>query len=318
MNINYRIATENDVEFLTRLRESTMREHVENSGLVYDEERQRERVLYGFDYARIIVFNGEDIGLLKLDRSSSEWRLMQIQLLPEYQGKGIGNTVLDEVTGGADRIGVDLTLSVYKTNRARELYRRKGFIVTGEDEHSLYLRRFSKSRGDRTEIVDYSEENDEPPERKKFLIGFIIALSIIFIASFIPWGSFRAYIASLDEVVKITMSGWNGYVKYYFIKVANWMAVLAALFNGLLILLRYFDLWKAKLLFYIPAPLVVAFHLFTTLYLRVAADRENEYRLGPGYFIFILAVIALHVIAYKYYRLEDVDSTPLYYRDDRG
>ena len=77
-----RPAREADLPFLRALRAQSMREHLENSGLAYDEAAQEARILDRFDCARIVVCDGADVGLFKVCREGSPWELIQIQLLP--------------------------------------------------------------------------------------------------------------------------------------------------------------------------------------------------------------------------------------------
>jgi GNAT superfamily N-acetyltransferase len=60
-------------------------------------ERTEARVRSNFDCAEIVEVNGRPIGLLKVVRSPTEWRVSQSQLLPEHQGKGIGTQLLQHV-----------------------------------------------------------------------------------------------------------------------------------------------------------------------------------------------------------------------------
>ncbi len=59
---------------------------------------------------------------------------MQFQILPDYQRGGIGKKVLDylkEVTLSKKKM---LVLKVLKNNPARNLYKRNGFEIIGEDD----------------------------------------------------------------------------------------------------------------------------------------------------------------------------------------
>jgi GNAT superfamily N-acetyltransferase len=77
-----------------------------------------------------VVRHGETpIGRLYLDRSAPDLELVEISLLPEWRGKGLGAAFLallqDEVRAGrCERV----RLSVTPDNPARRLYRRMGFV----------------------------------------------------------------------------------------------------------------------------------------------------------------------------------------------
>lgn len=116
-----------------------MREHLENLGLVYEEQRQRQRVEYKLDCAEIATWNGRDIGLLKVDRSVVPWVFSQIQIVPDFQRRGIGEKLVRMVLSEAKEQEVGVKLSVLKANPARRLYERLSFRVVEEKEHSLAM-----------------------------------------------------------------------------------------------------------------------------------------------------------------------------------
>lgn len=135
----FRNAREADLPFLIRLRSDTMREHVENSGIAYDEEKQLQRVMDRFDCAQIIMHEGWDIGLLKLDRNVVPWMFMQIQISPEHQKRGIGEEILRRILAEAQGAHTAVTLKVLKANPARRLYERVGFHQIGENDQSFFM-----------------------------------------------------------------------------------------------------------------------------------------------------------------------------------
>ena len=116
-----------DEPFLMRLRRLTMDEHIERVGKVADDAAHRARVLVNFEAAKIVCLDGEPIGLLKDYRAENEWMLVQIQLLPEHQGKGFGEQLIRTVLAQAEAAGLPVALSVLRGNPARRLYERLGF-----------------------------------------------------------------------------------------------------------------------------------------------------------------------------------------------
>ncbi len=88
---------------------------------------------------RMIVRDGRPIGRsivdrAGVDRAGNELQLVDITLLPEARGQGVGTELLADLLSEADARGLPLVLSVRRGNRAEGLYRRLGFAVTGEDE----------------------------------------------------------------------------------------------------------------------------------------------------------------------------------------
>ena len=135
-----RPAREADLPFLRALRAQSMREHLENSGLAYDEVAQAARIPDRFNCARIVVCDGADVGLFKVCREGSPWELIQIQLLPAAQGRGLGAALIRELLADAAAAGVAVELSVLKANPAQRLYARLGFRPVGEAARAYTLR----------------------------------------------------------------------------------------------------------------------------------------------------------------------------------
>ncbi len=78
---------------------------------------------------------GQTAGRLWLDESENSVRVIDLALLPEQQGRGIGTHVLRSVIRRAGEAGRPVCLTVARTNeRAFGLYRRLGFVVSASDE----------------------------------------------------------------------------------------------------------------------------------------------------------------------------------------
>jgi ribosomal protein S18 acetylase RimI-like enzyme len=140
--IDYRKASEKDIDFLLDLRAKTMNEHYANSSLPTDKASTLQRVLYQFEKANIILLNDEPIGLLKIDKSKDPIEVLQLQIDPNQQGKGLGKTILQSILEEASSAGKKVSLSVLKSNKAQHLYSSLGFKTVGEDEHSYFMEFF--------------------------------------------------------------------------------------------------------------------------------------------------------------------------------
>jgi ribosomal protein S18 acetylase RimI-like enzyme len=137
--IELRKAEHADIPFLVSLRNETMGPHQLKAGMAVDEQTQLARVLYRFECAGIVRVDGVDVGLLKLDRDARPWRLVQIQLRPGVQGRGLGEKLVRAVVDEAVEAGVAVELSVLKFNPARRLYERCGFRVIDEQEREYLM-----------------------------------------------------------------------------------------------------------------------------------------------------------------------------------
>lgn len=144
MDISLRPATDGDLPFLLELRLRTMDHHFIAAGMHRSRDEHMQRVLYRFEYASVIIVDGNASGLLKIDRNGTDWHLMQIQVLPEIQSRGVGTQLLGEIVAEARRADATIRLGVLKVNPARRLYERLGFTVTEETADSVKMRLSTK------------------------------------------------------------------------------------------------------------------------------------------------------------------------------
>jgi ribosomal protein S18 acetylase RimI-like enzyme len=138
MTINYslRPATEDDYEFLYHLHAAAMGEYVAATW-GWEESWQREYFAEKWDPSKrqIIQVNGRDAGVLVVSWRSDEIYLELIELLPIYQGRGVGTAVLQDLIARSREQQLPLVLHVLKANKpARRLYQRLGFHVVAEEE----------------------------------------------------------------------------------------------------------------------------------------------------------------------------------------
>jgi GNAT superfamily N-acetyltransferase len=88
-----------------------------------------------------IVWRGRDIGTVSLMRLTDQIRFGEFYLFPEYQRRGIGTAILEHCLALADAQAMPVCLEYLKWNPVGPLYRRHGFVVTGEtDIHWLMER----------------------------------------------------------------------------------------------------------------------------------------------------------------------------------
>jgi D-serine deaminase-like pyridoxal phosphate-dependent protein/ribosomal protein S18 acetylase RimI-like enzyme len=139
--LQLRPATEADLPFLLELRRQTLSGYLRASGVPQSEAELEQRVRLRFECAQIVLFGTEPIGLFKVARDGGEWALLQIQIAPSHQGRGIGARLIRELLLDAQQAGAAVRLSVLRANPARRLYQRLGFRVVGEVPHSFYLLR---------------------------------------------------------------------------------------------------------------------------------------------------------------------------------
>lgn len=86
---------------------------------------------------QVIERAGDPIGRLYVARWEREIRIMDIALLPEHRGTGIGTQLLRELQDEARSAGKSLTIHVERFNPALRLYERLGFQMA--EDKGVYL-----------------------------------------------------------------------------------------------------------------------------------------------------------------------------------
>lgn len=81
----------------------------------------------------IVLFREQPIGRLLVDRKTEEIELVDIALLSEHRGGGIGSLLVRGLMDEARSSGKSVRLSVYKLNPAVRLYDRLGFSPIADD-----------------------------------------------------------------------------------------------------------------------------------------------------------------------------------------
>jgi ribosomal protein S18 acetylase RimI-like enzyme len=90
--------------------------------------------------SRIILVDGGEAGWLCVAELPEETRLVELMVLGEYRGQGIGTAVLRELVARAQATGKPVRLSVDARNAsAMRLYERIGFRSTGSDEVQHFM-----------------------------------------------------------------------------------------------------------------------------------------------------------------------------------
>lgn len=89
----------------------------------------------------IIEHEGQAIGRLYLFWGQASLNLIDITLLPDYQGKGIGTALIQAQLHKVDAQGLGVDLFVEPYNPALRLYTRLGFYANGDSGVYQRLRR---------------------------------------------------------------------------------------------------------------------------------------------------------------------------------
>jgi ribosomal protein S18 acetylase RimI-like enzyme len=85
----------------------------------------------------VIEVGGRPAGRLYVHRGDADIRIMDIALLPEFRGRGIGTRLLRGLLDEGRASGCTVSIHVERGNPARELYERLGFHPV--EEHGIYV-----------------------------------------------------------------------------------------------------------------------------------------------------------------------------------
>jgi ribosomal protein S18 acetylase RimI-like enzyme len=155
--IRTRPANSSDQDFLLEVYAGVRREEMLSWG--WSTEQQRDFVRMQFLSRRqsyllqypdasesVIVVDGAPAGSMTVFRGASEIRLVDIAVLPEFRGRGIGGGLITGLAHEAVCSGLPLRLSVAQGNRAARLYGRIGFVSTGRDSMYIEMEYAAKAR----------------------------------------------------------------------------------------------------------------------------------------------------------------------------
>jgi len=140
LNLTFKKASEEDLEFLLWLRKETMVEHYIKAGKEVNEENLLSRINHHFEHAKIILLKDQKIGLLKVAENKTEIEILQIQIAPDYQNKGIGRQIIQSILEKAASKKIPVKLNVLKVNKAQTLYQNLGFVIYDENEYSYFMK----------------------------------------------------------------------------------------------------------------------------------------------------------------------------------
>lgn len=147
--ITFRPIRDDDREFLARLYASTREEELavtpwseEQKAAFLRQQFEAQHAFYTEQFAdaefSVILLDGEPAGRLYVDRREDEIRLIDIALLPEHRGQGIGGELMRDLLAEGEEKGLPVTIHVERFNPALRLYERLGFRHV-EEQGPYYL-----------------------------------------------------------------------------------------------------------------------------------------------------------------------------------
>jgi ribosomal protein S18 acetylase RimI-like enzyme len=138
-------AVRSDLEFLFKCSTEAMKPTVEklNPDIVFDYETEFAKYTNKFNHTEIqvIQYDGFDVGRLRVVRSKESIYVGGIQILPEFQGKGIGGAIFNELIQESDETKIPIILEVHDINtRAIDFYKKLGFVKVDKEKEKTVLK----------------------------------------------------------------------------------------------------------------------------------------------------------------------------------
>ena len=151
LSVTRRSMNGDDMEFLYRVYVSTRDDIAqapvseEQKQALYWHQFESQHVHYqkyfkGSEFDVVLV-NGKPAGRVYVHQTDDEIRIVDLSLLPEFRGKGVGEKVLSEIFEQADRCNKPLRLRVDPNKPALKWYLGLGFQKIEEEEFCWHMER---------------------------------------------------------------------------------------------------------------------------------------------------------------------------------
>lgn len=135
--------TDDDREFLFRLYASTRAEELRAVDwsdaqkeaflrMQFDAQHHAYTTNYPGAELSVVLVDGVPAGRLYLHQREDELRIVDVALMPEHRGRGLGGELLRQVQQRAQALGLAARIHVELYNPAQRLYARLGFVKIGE------------------------------------------------------------------------------------------------------------------------------------------------------------------------------------------
>jgi ribosomal protein S18 acetylase RimI-like enzyme len=147
MKVSFRLIETSDQDFLSAVYASTRQEELAQVdwnedqkagflGMQFSAQHRYYQEHYTETDFLIILMDGQPIGRFYVAHWRDEIRIVDLAILPDYRNAGIGTQILRDVLAEATALKKPVRIHVERFNPAQKLYRRLGFVKTGE--HGVY------------------------------------------------------------------------------------------------------------------------------------------------------------------------------------
>lgn len=138
-----RAATAEDQPFLQQLFATTRADELAAMGwddnqkalfiaMQFNAQSQQYAMSYPQADHSIILLNDVPIGRQMIERGERAFTLVDVALLPNQRGAGIGTLLLEDLLAEAEAAGKPVVLHVWHSNPAKRLYERLGFSAVND------------------------------------------------------------------------------------------------------------------------------------------------------------------------------------------
>jgi len=142
LGVTYRPMQEEDVPFVAAVYASTRTEELAVTGWPDEmkeaflaQQHRAQHYHYQTYYPGaewlIVEQDGVAVGRLYIEEGATDIRLIDIALLPERRGAGVGRAMVGDLVEWAGEVRKSISLHVEPNNPVRRLYLRLGFVPTG-------------------------------------------------------------------------------------------------------------------------------------------------------------------------------------------
>ena len=104
----------------------------------FSAQQKHYRAYFPHATHEMILAEGQPVGRLYIDRRETEIRILDVTLLPQARGHGIGTQILPDIMKEADHRNQSCSIYVESFNRSLGLFQRLGFVKI-EESGALWL-----------------------------------------------------------------------------------------------------------------------------------------------------------------------------------
>lgn len=134
-------ATINDSDFFYQVKKTVLKNYIEKIwGWNEDFQIQFHQQNFHVDETRIIKMDKAAVGVVEIKEDAYRIFISSLYLLPQYQNKGIGSSIIQQLITKATDKNKRVALEVLKINTgAQKLYKKLGFVLTEGDDTKYFM-----------------------------------------------------------------------------------------------------------------------------------------------------------------------------------